>query len=71
MTVRIKPDLIALEAAQLHDMKLDGKRAAEIAADVQRVCDAAAAVSREADFNDEPSRFMSALARLADTKSRV
>ena len=41
MPARIQPDLIALEAAQRHDLKLDPKRASELAADVQRVCDAA------------------------------
>ena len=70
MTTRIQPDRIALEAAQLHDLKLDPKRATELAADVQRVCDAAAGVCQEADFNDEPSRFTSTLARLAVAKAR-
>ena len=69
MTARIHPDLIALQAAQLHDVKLDPKRASELAADVQRVCDAATAVSHEADFNDEPSRFTSTLARLGAAKA--
>jgi hypothetical protein len=32
---------------------------------VQRVCDAATEGSRDADFNEEPSRFTSVLARLA------
>ncbi len=65
MTARIHPDLITLEAAQRRDVKLEAKRAGELATDVQRVCDAAAAVSQDADFNEEPSRFMSVLSRRA------
>lgn len=65
MTTKVQADLILLEAAQLRDVKLTERRARELAADVQRVRDAAAAVSRDADFNDEPARFTSMLARLA------
>ena len=65
MIARIHPDLITLEAAQRLDVKLDANRAGELATDVQRVCDAATAVSQDADFNEEPSRFTSVLARLA------
>ena len=65
MTARIHPDLIALEAAQRLDVKLDAKRAGELATDVQRVCDTATAVSQDADFNEEPARFTPVLARLA------
>lgn len=71
MTTKMQTELILLEATQLRGMQLSEHRAGEIAADVQRVCDAAAAIAREADFNDEPSRFTSALARLAAAKARA
>ena len=71
MATKMQTELILLEAAHLRGVRLNAHRAGELAADVQRVCDAAAAVSREADFNDEPARFTSALARLAAAKSRA
>jgi len=71
MTAKIQPELIVLQAAQLRGVKVDAHRAGELAADVQRVCDAAAAAAHEADFNDEPARFTPALARLATTKARA
>ncbi|MEO7726297.1 MAG: hypothetical protein ABIS45_03525 [Burkholderiales bacterium] len=69
MTAKIQSELILLEAAQLRGVKVSEQRAGELAADVQRVCDAALAVSRDADFNDEPSRFTSTLARLGAAKA--
>ena len=71
MTAKIQPELIVLEAAQLRGVKVSEQRARELAADVQRVCDAAADVSQDADFNDEPARFTPTLARLAAAKSRA
>jgi hypothetical protein len=68
---RIQADLIVLGASQLRDIKLREARAAELAADVQRVCDAATEVAQQADFNDEPSKFKAVLSRLGDGKSRT
>ena len=67
---RIQADLILLEASQLRDIKLGEDRAAELAADVQRVVDAATGVSHQADFNDEPAKFTATLSRLGKTNSR-
>lgn len=54
-------ELIRAQAAELRGAELDETRAAEIAADIGKITEAARAVRDRLDFNDEPARFVAAL----------
>lgn len=58
---KVTPELIQAQALELRGAKLEERRAHEIAADVERLNEAALAARELLDFNDEPARFAALL----------
>ncbi len=57
----VTADLIRAQALALRGAKLEERRAQEIAADVERLNEAALAARERLDFNAEPARFAALL----------
>lgn len=59
--MKVSPEFIRAQALELRGARLDERRAQEIAADIEKLNDAALAARRRLDFNDEPARFAALL----------
>ncbi len=57
----VTADLICAQALELRGATLEERRAQQIAADVERLNQAAQAARGRLDFNDEPARFAALL----------
>lgn len=64
MKHKVTPELIRSSALQLRRMKISAARARILAPAVDALNSAALAAAEETDFNDEPAKFTSTLARL-------
>lgn len=62
----IDPDLILRQAIEVQRLKLDPRRAAELAEETQALIDNAFRASQSAQFEDDPDRFVSVLWELRD-----
>ena len=65
MSDKITAALIRAHGAALRRIELDEQRAAEVAAEVERLNNAVLDAARRIDFNDEPARFPAYLASVA------
>ena len=70
MKKKVTPELIQSSALQLRRMRISEARAQVLAPAVERLNNAALAAAEETDFNDEPARFTSMLARLKSPDPR-
>ena len=61
MNEKITPELIRLQAEQLHGLAYGPARCAELARDVERNNTATLNAAGMLDFNDEPARFIALL----------
>lgn len=61
---KVTPELILSHGEQLRGIRLSWQRAAELAPEVEKLNAAAIDNTHLLDFNDEPTRFLSALAQL-------
>lgn len=62
----IDADLILRQAQELQRLRLDTARAEELADEVRGLIDSALRAAQDADFDDNPDRFLYALAALRD-----
>jgi hypothetical protein len=58
---QVTGELIRAQAAHLRRIDIGQPRAEEIAMDIGRIVETAAAVRERLDFNDEPARFEACL----------
>ena len=59
---KVTSELVRAEAAALRGAVLDEDRAAQLAADMNRLQEAVLGAREHLDFNDEPARFAALLA---------
>jgi hypothetical protein len=71
MPTKVTGDLIQQYGLQLRELKIDAARAAELALEVERNNRAIFEAAKRLDFNDEPSRFASALTALKQSERAV
>ncbi len=64
MEDKITGELIRSHGKALRDLEISGQRAAELAIEVERHNRAILNAASMLDFNDEPAKFLSALAEL-------
>ena len=67
---RVTAQLVQSSAKALRRTHISTARARVLAPGVERLNDAALAAARESDFNDEPARFTTTLARLKSPRPR-
>lgn len=66
----IAPELIQQHGEQLCGLRVEPRRAAELAAEIERLNNAVLDAAGALDFNDEPARFEAQLAAHRETGRR-
>jgi hypothetical protein len=70
MNEKITPELIRLQAGQLHGLAYGSARCAELARDVEHNNTAVSNAAGKLDFNDEPARFIALLSTHAQPRKQ-